>query len=128
MAILSTFGAMTARGFGWLFQAVGGGTSGALYSWGDAAQGQLGSGNTTNRSSPVQVGALTTWAQIAGGDQFGHTKAITTSGYLWMWGKNNNGQLGLGNTTYYSSPKQVGSLSSWTKVTNGYSTLTIKLT
>ena len=33
--------------------------------------------------------------------------------YLWAWGYNNNGQLGLGNTTDYSSPKQVGSLTNW---------------
>ena len=103
-------------------------TDGTLWAWGYNNNGQLGIGTSDPTYSPTQVGALTTWAQIAGGDQFGHTKAITTSGYLWMWGKNNNGQLGLGNTTYYSSPKQVGSLSSWTKVTNGYSTLTIKLT
>jgi hypothetical protein len=34
--------------------------------------------------------------------------------YLWAWGKNNYGQLGLGNTTDYASPKQVGSLATWT--------------
>jgi alpha-tubulin suppressor-like RCC1 family protein len=36
--------------------------------------------------------------------------------YLWSWGRNNNGQLGLGNTTYYSSPKQIGSLTTWSKI------------
>jgi alpha-tubulin suppressor-like RCC1 family protein len=30
-----------------------------------------------------------------------------------MWGANSNGQLGLGNITPYSSPKQVGSLTNW---------------
>jgi alpha-tubulin suppressor-like RCC1 family protein len=33
--------------------------------------------------------------------------------YLYSWGKNSNSDLGLGNTTYYSSPKLVGSSSNW---------------
>ena len=40
--------------------------------------------------------------------------------YLWSWGQNNFGQLGLNNTTYYSSPKQVGALTSWSSVSCGY--------
>jgi alpha-tubulin suppressor-like RCC1 family protein len=36
-----------------------------------------------------------------------------TFGALWVWGSNNVGQLGLGNLTPYSSPKQVGSLTTW---------------
>ena len=32
---------------------------------------------------------------------------------LWSWGRNHYGQLGLGNTTSYSSPKQVGALTTW---------------
>ena len=45
---------------------------------------------------------------------------VKTDGTLWTWGKNNNGQLGLGNTTYaFSSPQQVGSLTSWKNVALG---------
>ena len=36
-----------------------------------------------------------------------------TEGSLWTWGGNFAGTLGLGNTTKYSSPKQVGSLTTW---------------
>ena len=40
---------------------------------------------------------------------------------------NNNGQLGLGNTTYYSSPKQVGALTTWSKIACGnFNTIAIK--
>ena len=92
-------------------------TSGTLYAWGANANGQLGLGDTTRRSSPVQVGALTTWLSVACGGY--HTLAITTSGTLWAWGKNNNGQLGLGNATYYSSPKQIGALTNWAFVSGG---------
>jgi len=39
--------------------------------------------------------------------------------YLYGWGSNNFGQLGLGNTTDYSSPKQIGLLTSWSKIAVG---------
>ena len=38
---------------------------------------------------------------------------------LFTWGRSNFGQLGLGNLTYYSSPKQVGSLTDWSVVASG---------
>ena len=82
-----------------------------LYSWGNGTAGALGLGSTAYKSSPNQIGALTTWLTIAGGYQF--TAAIKTDGTLWTWGKNNYGQLGLNNTTSYSSPKQVGALTAW---------------
>ena len=37
-------------------------------------------------------------------------------GQLWSWGRNTFGQLGIGNITNYSSPKQIGSLTNWTAV------------
>ena len=38
---------------------------------------------------------------------------------LFTWGDNSEGQLGLGNTTAYSSPKQVGSKTNWFNVFAG---------
>ena len=35
-----------------------------LYAWGTGTDGRLGLGDVDNRSSPVQVGALTNWAQV----------------------------------------------------------------
>jgi alpha-tubulin suppressor-like RCC1 family protein len=46
-----------------------------LFIWGRNADGQLGLGDTTNRSSPVQVGALTNWAQVSAGNE--HTACVT---------------------------------------------------
>ena len=47
-----------------------------LFTWGRNNRGQLGIGNTLDRSSPVQVGALTNWAQVsAGGDHTACTQA-----------------------------------------------------
>jgi alpha-tubulin suppressor-like RCC1 family protein len=69
-------------------------------------------------SSPKQIGALTNWSKVACGRQ--HTVSIKTNGTFWSWGMNNSyGQLGLGNLTGYSSPKQVGALTTWIKIACG---------
>lgn len=94
-------------------------TDGTLWSWGNNSFGQLGLGNTTYYSSPKQVGALTTWASIAGNGQY-FTLATKTNNSLYSWGINSYGQLGLNNVTYYSSPKQVGSLFNWSKIATGH--------
>jgi alpha-tubulin suppressor-like RCC1 family protein len=94
--------------------------NGNLESLGYNAYGQLGLGNTTNYSSPMQVGALTSWLTVSAGYQ--HSAAIKTNGTLWSFGRNNAGQLGLGNGTNVSSPAQVGSLTNWSNVAAGYKT------
>jgi alpha-tubulin suppressor-like RCC1 family protein len=93
-------------------------TDGTLWAWGQGNNGALGLGNTTGYSSPKQVGALTTWANISAG-QNDSSLATKTDGTLWSWGLNHRGQLGLGNTTSYSSPKQVGSLTTWLNISQG---------
>ena len=90
-------------------------TTGQLWSWGQNTYGALGLGNTTNYSSPKQVGSLTNWAKIDALGSFGGM-AIKTDGTLWTWGRNYNGCLGLGNTTNYSSPKQVGAGTTWASI------------
>ena len=92
-------------------------TDGTLWAWGENFSGQLGLANTTNRSSPVQVGALTTWSKVCCG--LYNTAAIKTDGTLWTWGNNRGGQLGIGNIVYKSSPVQVGALTTWSKVSCG---------
>ena len=91
---------------------------GTLWSWGENASGQLGLANRTYYSSPKQVGALTNWSSVSNGS-FDFCQAIKTDGTLWSWGSNGFGQLGLGNRTAYSSPKQVGALTNWSKVASG---------
>ena len=94
-----------------------------LWSWGyngtnslATTYGQLGLGDTINRSSPVQVGAGTDWNAISGGF---HTLSVKTAGTLWGWGNNTEGRLGTRNTTSRSSPVQVGTDTDWAKVSAG---------
>jgi alpha-tubulin suppressor-like RCC1 family protein len=89
-----------------------------LFSWGRNNFGQLGQNNTTNRSSPVQVGALTDWAQVSAGS-YNSCAAIKTNGTLWSWGYNSRGNLGLNDVTNRSSPVQVGALTDWAQVSAG---------
>src|SRR4051812_47113653 len=67
-----------------------------LWSWGDNSDGQLGLGNIVNRSSPVQVGALTTWQSVAATAGGEWPVAQRTDGSVWTWGRNFQGELGLG--------------------------------
>ena len=84
----------------------------------------LGLGNTTNYSSPKQIGGLTSWAQVANG--FYASIAVKTDGTLWSWGSNTYGQLGLSDTTSRSSPVQAGALTTWLKVASGtYNTIAL---
>ena len=84
-------------------------TNGEMWTWGGNGNGQLGQNeNTPNNengySSPVQIPG-TTWSKVYCGAV--NVKAIKTDGSLWVWGVNNQAQLGLNNKVSYSSPVQV---------------------
>jgi alpha-tubulin suppressor-like RCC1 family protein len=92
-------------------------TDGTLWSWGQGGGGRLGDNTTVSKSSPVQIGSLTTWAQVDVGGYVG--SAVKTDGTLWSWGANSDGQLGDGTVVVKSSPVQIGSSTSWTFVSVG---------
>lgn len=98
-------------------------TDGTLWTWGYNNNGQLGNGSTTCRSSPGTVaGGGTNWCQVASGAGF--MAAIKTDGTLWTWGRNSNGQLGIGTSgagVDRSSPgTTVGGGTNWCLVSAGY--------
>jgi len=87
---------------------------GTLWLWGENRHGELGNETqgcwefppSTSVSSPIQtVAGGTNWRILSmGGD---HSAAIKTDGTLWIWGKNNWGQLATNNTINdRSSPVQ----------------------
>jgi alpha-tubulin suppressor-like RCC1 family protein len=78
--------------------------AGRLYAWGTNSAGQLATGDTINRSSPVQIMTDTTdWIYIGGG--YG---IRTTSGILWGWGFGSDGQIGNNTTISRSNSVQIG--------------------
>jgi len=91
--------------------------AGKLYSWGSNSQGQLGDSTGADKSSPVQVGALTNWTCVA-------TEAIASHGIsgskLFSWGYGAFSELGDGTTNSYNSPVQIGSLTVWTLVAGAF--------
>ena len=101
------------KGGNYMSQKLNGNT---LYLTGRNQFGQLGLGDKTYRSSFVSVG--NDWATINSSRTDGASVAVKTNGTLWTWGAGGGGAsgiLGLGNTTSYSSPKQVGALTNWAK-------------
>ncbi len=78
-------------------------TDGTLWVWGSNSDG--GSGINADRSSPVQVGSATTWAQVIKGNNAG--MATKTDGTLWVWGENVHGSLGLNTSSPSPSIQQV---------------------
>ena len=49
-----------------------------------------------------------------------HTLAIQKDGSLYAWGRNDYGQLGLGDTTSRNLPTRVGTARNWVAVATGY--------
>jgi alpha-tubulin suppressor-like RCC1 family protein len=95
-------------------------TDGTLWVWGQNTNGQLGLNTiTTNRSSPIQVGTSTDWANVLG-TTFDGAQVTKTNSTLWAWGYNLGASLGQNNTFNRSSPTQVGTDTGWIKL-DGYS-------
>ena len=70
--------------------------NGSVWAWGDNEKGQLGDGTRTSSDVPVPVSvpAGVTFVKVNSGGYSSY--AIDSSGRLWAWGGNDNGQLGTG--------------------------------
>lgn len=78
---------------------------GQLYMWGRNTYGQLGKGDTDDRTVPVKIDGLGKVKHVCISSY--HTAAITEDGQLYMWGRNNRGQLGDGSTEDKYTPVKV---------------------
>ena len=102
-------------------------SDGTLWSWGYNYQGQLGhnQGNTSNYSSPVQIGSGTDWNGAQYTFKAGRifTGALKTNGTMWVWGQNDGGKLGLNapENSRQSSPTQIPG-TTWSLFTLGQNT------
>ncbi len=102
-------------------------TNGQMYAWGGNANGQIGDGTVTVKSSPVLVvGVSQRWNALGVGvdNLFG----ILVNGDGYGWGLNANGQLGIGSVTPQSSPILVLGGFKWQLISGGASTVGITAT
>jgi alpha-tubulin suppressor-like RCC1 family protein len=77
-------------------------SNGGVWVTGLNSNGQLGLGDTTNRTSYEQVNlGSNRFSNVACGDY--HTVLLSKTGNLWAVGLNSSGQLGTGNTTQYTT-------------------------
>ena len=81
--------------------------SGAAYAWGNNSAGQLGLGDTTNRSSPVAVIGGIVFKRLITHPKSESVFGLTDTGVLYSWGDNSQGVLGLGDIANRSSPVPV---------------------
>ena len=105
---------VVARCFGSEEKAAGITSDGKLWAWGfNYGAGDFCDGATTHKSSPVQIGTLTTWKDIVGHESY---LGLQTNGTIWGWGYNGNGETGDNTTISKSSPTQIGALTTWSGV------------
>jgi hypothetical protein len=82
--------------------------TGTVLSSGLNEYGQLGNGTTENRRSFLPVENLYGVIKISAG--MGHAVALSSDGTLWTWGRNREGQLGIGASGNSLVPKLVKGL------------------
>lgn len=97
--------------------------SGAVRCWGSNARGELGDGTTTSSSVPVAVpglsGVLAISAGRAGNGPGEHTCALLSDHTVDCWGRNDEGQLGIGSTTDAKTPTAVPALNNASAIAAG---------
>ncbi|MGK0189489.1 MAG: alpha-tubulin suppressor-like RCC1 family protein [Verrucomicrobiales bacterium] len=94
---------------------------GSLWAWGDSRTTTWGDPTLVDDdfvvALPLQVGSEKDWIAISTSED--HSAALKEDGTLWTWGKNESGQLGLGDLEAYDTPQQVGTDNNWVQVSTG---------
>jgi alpha-tubulin suppressor-like RCC1 family protein len=89
----------------------------AVFCWGRNLEGQLGTGDTQNRSVPTRIRGSLRFAQLALG--FLHSCGVTTTGEAYCWGTGD--QLGVGSAAIRNEPVRVAGTQVWRSLTAGES-------
>jgi len=94
-----------------------------LYAFGSNRYGQLGTGTLGEVVVPTRVPnpqGVTAWKWVTAGRD--HSLALSSTGQLYAWGNNDNGQLGIGNRYMATTPQPVllaNGVSVWAEVAAG---------
>jgi alpha-tubulin suppressor-like RCC1 family protein len=92
----------------------------SLIAWGNNGQGQLGTGDTTQRLTPTFISA--DWDAISAGQVW---SVAVKNGELYTWGNNASGHLGNGSqsesifTADVTTPTRIGTDTNWLKISCG---------
>ena len=81
---------------------------GNIWAWGNNEFGQLGvgdGGSTKYRTYPIKISSIDNVVDISAGKNY--SLALKSDGTVWAWGRNNHGQLGIGNNDDKNIPIQV---------------------
>jgi alpha-tubulin suppressor-like RCC1 family protein len=73
----------------------------SLWSWGQFS----GDGSAQPRSYPLALGTIQDPISVSAGD--GHASVLARNGVVWLWGQNQDGQLGDGTTYNTNWPKPI---------------------
>jgi alpha-tubulin suppressor-like RCC1 family protein len=97
-------------------------SDGLMFCWGHNAQGQLGTGDTTDSPVPVQVAGALVGKTITDIGGTGNVTCAISEGKIYCWGRNTSGQVGLGyaNTTLVTSPTLVSATDTATTLPTTY--------
>ncbi|MBI3486036.1 hypothetical protein HY025_03785 [Candidatus Daviesbacteria bacterium] len=95
-------------------------SDGTIYGWGNNAYGQLGDNSTTNRTTPVRAGTISTGVEISAADG-SDSYAVLSDGTVWDWGYGGyfTGCLGNGLNYDFNTPQQVFGLSGISHISAG---------
>jgi len=88
----------------------------ALYCWGAAGRGQLGTGETTRKTIATQIDEGPGWTVVDGGES--HTCGLK-NGMLFCWGANGSGEIGDGTRVDRPVPTRIGTEEDWAFVSAG---------
>jgi hypothetical protein len=80
---------------------------GEVYAWGWNKFGQIGNGCNSDQFIPIKVKGFNNEKVVMISCGWSHSMALTECGNVYSWGRNNFGQLGIGNTVHSNEPKLV---------------------
>ena len=96
-------------------------SDGTLYAWGSNNEGQLGLGDSTDRTEPEAIQGFGPVAFVEAG--LNTSFAIDSAGQAWSWGHNGNGKLGQGifeETATVEQPQQISELPAVVEIASWY--------